>query len=211
MAGRERVIENDGWHWEQSPESPWGAITCLIPLQINAGTNPKTETLRQNLIKLPFLPLFTKLAFSLQLYSPWRSQWPTISVLPRATSELRTAPRCNLWHSYDSDAKGKGLVVIPGPRQFLNLALSVAQGWAMEPWHPTYLASEVADTCSVLYPGQCYANKAKVSQKLIFLSYELLSQIHKQPFYFSLVTLSSYLLCTGIPSLLNRIYPTELV
>lgn len=55
MAGRERVIENDGWHWEESPEGPQGAITCLIPLQINAGTNPKTDTSRQNLIRLPFL------------------------------------------------------------------------------------------------------------------------------------------------------------
>lgn len=61
MAGRERVIENDGWHWEESPEGPQGAITCLIPLQINAGTNPKTDTSRQNLIRLPFLSSPSKL------------------------------------------------------------------------------------------------------------------------------------------------------
>lgn len=61
MAGRERVIENDGWHWEESPEGPQGAITCLILLQINAGTNPKTDTSRQNLIRLPFLSSPSKL------------------------------------------------------------------------------------------------------------------------------------------------------
>lgn len=55
MAGRERVIENDGWHWGESPEGPLGAITGLIPLQINAGTNPKPDTSRQDLIRLPFL------------------------------------------------------------------------------------------------------------------------------------------------------------
>ena len=105
MAGREKVIENDGWHWEQSPESPQGAITCLIPLQINAGTNPKTDTLRQNLIRLPFLPLFPK--------SGWLSFG---SIPPRSTStpapdnfraKASLAPRWILWYSYIRGA-GRG-------------------------------------------------------------------------------------------------------
>lgn len=81
MAGRERVIENDGWHWEESPEGPQGAITCLIPLQINAGTNPKTDTSRQNLIRLPFLSSPSKLCPL--TWQPW-------SFMPALFMSLRT-------------------------------------------------------------------------------------------------------------------------
>lgn len=82
MAGRERVIENDGWHWEESPEGPQGAITCLIPLQINAGTNPKTDTSRQNLIRLPFLSSPFKLCPL--TWQPW-------SFVPILFTSLRTS------------------------------------------------------------------------------------------------------------------------
>lgn len=82
MAGREKVIENDGWHWEESPEGPQGAITCLIPLQINAGTNPKTDTSRQNLIRLPFLSSPSKLCPL--TWQPW-------SFVPMLFTSLRTS------------------------------------------------------------------------------------------------------------------------
>lgn len=101
MAGRERVIENDGWHWEESPEGPQGAITCLIPLQINAGTNPKTDTSRQNLIRLPFLSSPSKLCPL--TWQPWSS-------LPVLFTSLRTpADSCRLQSEADVSHAARSL------------------------------------------------------------------------------------------------------
>lgn len=155
MAGRERVIENDGWHWEQSPESPWGAITCLIPLQISAGTNPKTDTLRQNLIRLPFLPPCSKsgcLSFSSsshgQASDPLRPQLRQLQRRAQPGSKMGFWAQLWLWRQEKGQVLGNSWIQ-PFP---------VAQGWAS-------LASKVADTCSAPYLRQYYANKSKESQK----------------------------------------------
>lgn len=104
MAGRERVIENDGWHWEESPEGPQGAITCLIPLQINAGTNPKTDTSRQNLIRLPFLSSPSK-SYPLT-WQPWSS----LAIL--LTSLRTSADGCRLQSEADISHAARSLALL---------------------------------------------------------------------------------------------------
>lgn len=104
MAGRERVIENDGWHWEESPEGPQGAITCLIPLQINAGTNPKTDTSRQNLIRLPFLSSHSKLC---------PLTWQLWSSLPIRLTLLRiSADGCKLQSEADVSHAARSVALL---------------------------------------------------------------------------------------------------
>lgn len=97
MAGRERVIENDSWHWEESPEGPQGAITCLIPLQTNAGTNPKTDTSRQNLIRLPFL--FSPSKRCLVTWQPWSYVLKVLISLRTFTDGCKMQGGCCLPHS----------------------------------------------------------------------------------------------------------------